>query len=129
MQVVRQAPDPLYLQVRDALRADIYGGRYQPHQQLPSERALCQQFKVSRMTVRQALLDLARAGHIYTRVGKGTFVAPVKIEQSLQTVTGFSQEMAARQAAPASRVIVAATIAAPAAVAAALGLAADDTVI
>ena len=101
----RNHPLPLYVQLYETLRADIQAQRLKPHQQIPSERALCERFHVSRMTVRQALVDLARGGFLYSRAGKGTFVSEPKIDQQLKTLTGFSQEMANRGSAPASRVL------------------------
>ncbi len=91
MQLRPEAPDPLYIQLRDTLEAEIRAGRYAAHQRLPSERELSAKFGVSRMTARQALLEMARNGAIYTRAGKGTFVAEPKIDQQLQALTGFSQ--------------------------------------
>jgi GntR family transcriptional regulator len=61
-----------------------------------SERELGEKFKVSRMTVRQALTEMIREGILYTQVGKGTYVNESKIKQELQTLTGFTQDMAAR---------------------------------
>jgi len=120
MRLHREAPDPLYLQLKDSLVSEITSGRYRSHQRLPSERELADRFKVSRMTVRQALLELARDGTIYTRVGKGTFVAEPKIDQQLRTLTGFSQDVRARGGKPSSRVLEARAIAASPEVAAAL---------
>lgn len=122
MRLYREAPDPLYVQLKDSLVAEIRAGRYRSHQRLPSEREFSLQFNVSRMTVRQALLELAREGAIYTRVGKGTFVAATKIDQQLRTLTGFSEDVRARGGRPASRVLEAKVAAAPADVAAALRL-------
>jgi len=101
----RNHPLPLYVQLYDSLRADIYAQRLKPHQQLPSEREFCARFRVSRMTVRQALVSLTRDGLIYSRVGKGTFVGEPKIDQQLKTLTGFSQEMSSRGSTPSSRVL------------------------
>jgi GntR family transcriptional regulator len=101
----RNHPLPLYVQLLETLRTDIMSRRLQPHQQLPSERELGDRFHVSRMTVRQALADLARDGFIYTRVGKGTFVSEPKINQQLKTLTGFSQDMTSRGNQPSSRVL------------------------
>ena len=101
----RNHPLPLYVQLLETLRTDIVSRRLQPHQQLPSERELGDRFHVSRMTVRQALADLARDGFIYTRVGKGTFVSEPKINQQLKTLTGFSQDMEHRGNKPSSRVL------------------------
>lgn len=45
---------------------------------VPSERELCEQFEVSRMTVRQAIDTLVVDGVLERHQGKGTFVAPPK---------------------------------------------------
>jgi GntR family transcriptional regulator len=118
--IYRDAPDPLYSQLKDSLRADIIAGRYRPHEQLPSERELSNRFKVSRMTVRNALSELARDGTIYTRIGKGTYVSEPKIDQQLRTLTGFTQDVSARGGKPSSRVLEAKVIPATAEVGAAL---------
>ena len=120
MRLRREAPDPLYLQLKDSLVAEIASGRYRSNQRLPSERELATRFKVSRMTARQALLELAHDGTAYTRVGKGTFVAEPKIDQQLRALTGFSQDVRARGGRPTSRVLEAKVIPATPDVAAAL---------
>ncbi len=129
MRLYRQAPDPLYTQLKQSLQAEIHSGRYHPHQRLPSERVLANRFRVSRMTVRQALLELARDGTIYTRVGKGTFVAEPKIDQQLGTLTGFSQDVQARGGKASSRVLEARVVPATPDVAGALRLAPEAEVI
>lgn len=105
MNLEREAPVPLYIQLIDTLASEIAAGGYTPDQRLMSERELCQRFKVSRMTVRQALSRLERDGLVYTRVGKGTFVREQKIKQQLSTLTGFSQEVQNRGGEPKSRVL------------------------
>ena len=42
---------------------------------LPSERELCDEFNVSRGTARQALAELEKAGIVYRKQGRGTFVS------------------------------------------------------
>lgn len=118
----REAPDPLYIQLKDSLVADIRSGHYRAHQRLPSERELSERFQVSRMTARQALLDLARDGVVYTRMGKGTFVAETKIDQQLRALTGFTEDVRARGGRPSSRVLEARVIPALPEIAAALRL-------
>lgn len=105
MSLHREAPDPLYLQLKDTLEDQIRAGVYQRHERLPSERELSEKFGVSRMTARNALLALAHDGAVYTRIGKGTFVAGSKIDQQLQSLTGFSQDVRARGNRPSSRVL------------------------
>ncbi|MSP12098.1 MAG: GntR family transcriptional regulator [Chloroflexi bacterium] len=101
----RNNPIPLYIQLYETLRREIQADRLKPDEQLPSERELCERYEVSRMTVRQALVDLGREGLVYSRVGKGTFVSKPKIDQQLRTLTGFSLEMTSRGSAPSSRVL------------------------
>ena len=129
MALAHDAAEPLYLQIKDLLLGEIRTGRYSPHQRLPSERDLSASHGVSRMTVRQALIDLQRGGAIYTRVGKGTFVAPQKIEQQLRTVTSFSQQLQAQGEVPSSRVLVATSGQVDAAITTALGIEAGDDVV
>ena len=110
MKLRREAPTPLYLQLKNALVSDIDGGRYKPHERLMSERELGEKFKVSRMTVRQALTEMIREGILYTQVGKGTYVSESKIKQELQTLTGFSQDMIARGTVASGQVLEARVI-------------------
>ncbi len=65
---------PKYQMVADSLRADILDGVYQKRMLLPTEQLLCQQFQVSRQTVRQALSLLASEGLIERRQGSGSHI-------------------------------------------------------
>lgn len=70
------APGRVSELIVEQIRALIRDGRLRPGDRLPSERDLCQQFGVSRVTVRDALRLLEGAGLIDTRVGArgGAFV-------------------------------------------------------
>lgn len=67
---------PLYLQLARIIRTQIQSGEYRPKDVLPTEENLTKLFKVSRITVREALRILADEGLIVRHSGKGTFVAP-----------------------------------------------------
>jgi GntR family transcriptional regulator len=123
MPLSRSAANPLYVQLRDALRADIHAGVYRLHQRLPSERELSEKYNLSRMTARQALVALERDGLIYRRHGAGTFVAEPKIDQRLEALTGFTQDVRARGREPGSRVLQTACLPATTEVADALRIA------
>lgn len=56
------------------LKAQIINGALKPGDRLPAERELVEQLKVSRPSVREALLKLEAQGLIYSRQGEGTFV-------------------------------------------------------
>lgn len=55
---------PLYKIVYDDLREKIETGIYEENMALPSERALCQIYHVSRSTLRSALEELCRNDYI-----------------------------------------------------------------
>ena len=64
----------LYRQVADQLRALIDSGEYAVGSRLPTERELAEQLRVSRPTVREALIALEVEGRVRIRVGSGIYV-------------------------------------------------------
>jgi GntR family transcriptional regulator len=66
---------PLYYQLAQLLRESIVTGVWAAGAELPSERNLMQEYKLSRNTVRQALDQLYREGLIMREQGSGTRVA------------------------------------------------------
>ena len=102
----RESPMPIFAQIRARLEDAIASGSLAPHQRIPSERQLSEHFGVSRMTVRQALDAIAHDQLVYSRPGQGTFVADRKIiEQPLQHLTSFSEDILGRGMQPSSRVL------------------------
>lgn len=101
------AHKPLYEQIKDYILLNIQSGNFSPDSRIPSERELSEQFNVSRMTVTKALHELTRDGLLYARVGKGTFVSPRRIDQQLEMLTSFTEDMARRGQRSASRVLAA----------------------
>jgi GntR family transcriptional regulator len=65
---------PLHRQLFLVLHDEIARGAIAPGDALPTEQSLCDQFGVSRITVRRALADLAEQGYIDRRQGVGSFV-------------------------------------------------------
>jgi GntR family transcriptional regulator len=65
---------PLHRQLFLVLHDEIARGALAAGDPLPTEQLLCEQFGVSRITVRRALADLADAGVIERRQGVGSFV-------------------------------------------------------
>lgn len=65
---------PRYLQLAEALRAEIVDGALAIGDQLPTEHALMERHRVSRHTVREALRQLSQSGLISRRQGAGSVV-------------------------------------------------------
>lgn len=55
---------PLYSAIVDDLQKRIAEGEYQPGENLPTESELCEQYNVSRITVRKAISCLEEEGVI-----------------------------------------------------------------
>jgi GntR family transcriptional repressor for pyruvate dehydrogenase complex len=64
----------LYQDIVSQIEALLDKGELHPGDQLPPERALAEQFQVSRASVREALRSLELLGVVETRAGGGTFV-------------------------------------------------------
>ena len=72
----------LYRQVTDSIMASIESGDYKRGARLPSERDLAASFKVSRPTIREAMIALEIRGLVEARQGSGIYVtdqAPAQI--------------------------------------------------
>lgn len=95
---------PLYLQLMDILVNKIEHSMDE-HEQILSEREICDQYDVSRTTVRQALDELEKNGYIYKVHGKGTFVSPKRLKQDLVSFYSFTEEMRKLGKEPHSEVI------------------------
>ena len=71
---LEQGPIPLYYQLEQSLRTRISQREFLPGSVLPTEDQICEEYKVSRITVRRALEGLKRLGMIERRRGVGSFV-------------------------------------------------------
>lgn len=120
---------PIYRQLAETLRREIAEGRYQVGERIPSEEALCEQFGVSRITVRAAIDQLVEAGLLRRQQGKGTFVSAPPIEQKLIRLNDFVEDMTSAGLRPASRIIHFDEEPAPAAIARELDLAAGSAIV
>ena len=96
----RSSPEPLYRQLAQHLEAAIRGGRLKPGDRLDSEGLLSERFAISRITVRQAIEELAGKQIVVRKQGKGTFVTQPAVKHDLRRLHGllaslFSQAEAA----------------------------------
>ena len=84
---------PLYEQLKQALRENIRSGLHKTDEALPGERQLMDIYKVSRMTVRQAIGDLVSEGLLYRRHGSGTFVSQQVVDRPMVKLYGTLEEL------------------------------------
>jgi GntR family transcriptional repressor for pyruvate dehydrogenase complex len=70
--------------VREQLVALIREGKLAPHEQLPSEKELCDTFGVSRPTLREAIHLLVGEGLVDVRRGQGTFIRQPSSSAAIQ---------------------------------------------
>jgi GntR family transcriptional regulator len=91
--VTRNSHVPLFMQIEEELRAMIDNGKLGHADRLPSENELTARFAVSRVTIRKALGRLVDEGILVRRPGKGTFVAPAKIDHIPSQALSFSESM------------------------------------
>ena len=66
--------EPIYITIVEDIKLKINSGVLKPGDTISSENLLCEEYKVSRMTVRKSLTVLATEGYIYSVPGKGNFV-------------------------------------------------------
>jgi GntR family transcriptional regulator len=125
----RNSPIPLHSQLKTAIDTRIESGEWLPESQVPSERELCERFRVSRITVRQALHQLVTDGRLVRIHGRGTYVATSPVKKQLLPLVGFSEETVARGQSPGARVLRFEAATASLAVAQALQLTAGEGVL
>src|ERR1700740_561313 len=65
---------PLYIQLRDQLRALVHAGDLRPGDRIPASRELAQHLGVHRTTVANAYAELESEGLIQGHVGRGTVI-------------------------------------------------------
>lgn len=84
---------PLYKQLKQTLTDKIKNGDWPTGTKIPTEEELCDQYEVSRITVRQALGEMSNEGIVVRKQGRGTFVAPPKVSTKLSSFYSFSSEL------------------------------------
>ncbi|EFU22038.1 transcriptional regulator, GntR family [Streptococcus anginosus F0211] len=102
IQINNSSDDPIYLQIKNQIKAQIISGDLKVGEQLPSIRFLAKELRVSMLTAKRAFDELELDGFINSVQGKGNFVAAQnkeiireeylkKIESKLQEVVELSE--------------------------------------
>ncbi|KAA8743429.1 GntR family transcriptional regulator [Pseudomonas koreensis] len=119
---------PLYQRLRDQLADQIANNRWRPGEAIPTEAALSAEYQLSTGTVRKAIDALVSEGILERQQGRGTFIRRAQFQSSLFRFFRFQTVSGERQV-PESRILSIEPVAAPSAVAQALGLPVDAPVI
>ncbi|MEO8594709.1 MAG: GntR family transcriptional regulator [Candidatus Solibacter sp.] len=101
----KDLPIPLYHQLQNILKAEIESRKWQADEQLPNETKIAERFGVSKITVRQALQNLAELGYIRREHGRGTFVSRRKFDDGPRELTSFTEEMRRHDLTSSSRIL------------------------
>lgn len=90
----RKGAKALYVQIKDIYRRRILEGDLQPGDKIESETQIQKMYGVSRITARQAILDLEKDGMVNRGRGRGTFVIwKPAMSETLEGIRGFTEEM------------------------------------
>ena len=83
--------------LRETIIESLRAGQLRAGDRLPTERAFCEQYRISRTTVRKVLLELKERGLISQTVGSGTYVT----EHAAQKIASMAADPPASQISPA----------------------------
>lgn len=86
--------DPAYVQIKRWILGQIDSGALPEGSMLAPEQELAAKLGVSRPTVRQAILGLARDGVVHRRRGVGTLVVAGRKEYPTRRLLSFTEEFA-----------------------------------
>jgi len=99
----RKKPAHRYEEIEGWLRDIVVSGK--PGELIPSEVDIALKFDVSRMTARQAVLNLMREGLVDRKRGAGTFIADAPLHRREGILFSFTEDMRRRGMVPSSKLI------------------------
>jgi DNA-binding GntR family transcriptional regulator len=123
MAVAARRRPPLADAVREDLRKLILTGAFPAGSRLPNEPDLCEQYNVSRITLREAVQGLVQEGYLVRRQGSGTYVTRrPTLQNSLDQNFSYTDYLRHAGIRAGKKILSAKTVAADAATAEALSL-------
>lgn len=78
--ISNSSSEPIYEQIKKAIKQAIYTNELKKEEILPSVRVLANDLKISFLTVKKAYDELEAEGFIKTVQGKGSYVLPKNLE-------------------------------------------------
>lgn len=104
-EVLKDDGMPKWLQVAGILRQSLAKGEFGPGNSMPTEAQLNSVFGISRTTARAALNKLVQEGSILRRSGVGSVVIGARVDQPLNQIRGFTEDMLLRGLRPSFDVL------------------------
>lgn len=89
MEINRKSSIPVYSQIANYLRSLLEDLRVKGRVKFYTDDELIKMFKVSRMTIRQAVQVLVNEGLLYRSQGKGTFIKKEKMSTDIEKLETF----------------------------------------
>lgn len=118
---------PRWLQLAEIFRRAIEVGEFPVGATLPTEAEINNLFGVSRTTTRSAMQQLVQEGLIKRRAGIGSVVVDTRVDQPVNQIRGFAEDMRSRGMVPGYDVLGCGMAPATLEAAQALGLPSGDT--
>jgi len=116
--------------VRDEVRQAIMSGELRPGERLPSEQELTETFRVSRVTIREAIRGLVEEGFLSRQQGVGTYVTDrPRLRNTLDRNFSVTQLIEGLGRRPGNQAVSVERLAAPADVAERLALALGEEIL
>jgi GntR family transcriptional regulator len=101
----RDSPIAMHRQLAEQLRRAIRQGAYKQGERIPTESELAKRYEVSRITARQAVMQLVRDGLVVRRQGKGTFVSAANVNHDLASLRGIYAGLVAQGVNPTTQIL------------------------
>jgi GntR family transcriptional regulator len=76
-----------YQAIADDIKKKITDGKYMPGDQLSLEKEMCEEYGVSRITIKRAVDELVNLGLVVKRRGSGTFVKSIEDEEDIRELS------------------------------------------
>ena len=102
----KDVPIPLYYQVKQIILDEINNEGVRAGDAIPTEKAFCDIYGISRTTIRQAISELVNEGYLYRVKSKGTFVSQPKAKTDLVNMyDGYNMEIFNMAMTPSTQAI------------------------